>query len=78
MNEREFTASERLKCISQLDACGYALDQIKELLQIAITKRLSETEADTILKVSFDKVCRVIEQTHLTLERLNGVGNDSI
>lgn len=45
-----------------LKHCHYQLNQIATLLQIAITKYSPDNETDTLIRVSFDKIIRVLSQ----------------
>ena len=45
-----------------LNHCHYQLNQVATLLQLAITKCLSDDETDTLIRISFDKVVRVLNQ----------------
>lgn len=38
------------------------MEQVADLLQIAITKNCSATETDTVLRISFDKVVKVLTE----------------
>lgn len=38
------------------------MKQVADLLQMAITKNCSATETDTVLRISFDKVVKVLTE----------------
>lgn len=45
-----------------LNHCQYQLNQVATLLQLAITKCSPDNETDTLIRVSFDKVVKVLSQ----------------
>lgn len=47
---------------TRLNYWEYVLKQVADLLQIAITKNCSATETDTVLRISFDKVVKVLTE----------------
>ena len=47
---------------TRLNYWEYVLKQVADLLQIAITKNCSATETDTVLRISFDKVVRILNK----------------